>query len=189
MSKENVVILGGGGAGAAIARELSAKLPKVSSTYNLILVTSRDHYVHMPAMLRMAASSEDKLEDTAVIPYDHLFVNGFGTLKIGTATRIESSSAGGKVVLQSGEEIKYRYLVVATGSIWEGPLANIAESTEEFLTSIRDWRAKFQKAQSIAIIGAGAVGLGMFMTFLQKPTLNFNCFLELAGELRDFFPV
>ena len=190
MSKENVVIIGGGGAGSAVARELSSKIPKLSSKYNLILVTSHDRYVHLPAMLRMAVSSNDKLEDTALIPYDRLLTNDFGEIKVGTVVSVTSSDVGGTVLLESGEEIPYRYLVLATGSLWEGPLAAVASRTEEYLASVREWRARFQEAQNIVIVGAGSVGLGKLikqqLTAQIKRNLFRTCWRTsgcLSGEL------
>ena len=106
------MIVGGGGAGVAIARQLSQKLPTVHSDYNLLLITERDVHVHLPAAIRMLVTSEDSLENSALIPYDHLFVNNFGSTKIGKVTSIEKApdGAGGNVVLENGEKVPYRYV-------------------------------------------------------------------------------
>ena len=108
MASQNIVIVGGGGAGVAIARDLASKLPKVSSQYKIILITSRESYAHLPAMLRMVVSPKDKLEESALIPYDSVFPNDIGSVKIGTVTSISSGSTGNEVVLESGEKISYR---------------------------------------------------------------------------------
>jgi apoptosis-inducing factor 2 len=108
MASQNIVIVGGGAAGVAISRDLALKLSKTPSQYNLILVTTREAYAHLPAMLRMVVSREDKLEESALIPYDSLFPNGSGTVKIGTVTRISSATTGGEVILESGEQVPYR---------------------------------------------------------------------------------
>ena len=95
-----------------LARELSRRLPTVSSDYNLILVTLREVHVHQPAAIRMLVTSEGALEKSALIPYDSLFVNGFGTLKFGKVTGIEKNSngSGGKVLLESGENVDFRFV-------------------------------------------------------------------------------
>ncbi|KAI5124091.1 hypothetical protein M0805_000906 [Coniferiporia weirii] len=167
MSDQNIVILGGGGAGTATARLLSAKLPK---GYSLILITTRECYVHMPAAIRMSVTSKDKLEETALIPYDSLFANGNGTVKVGNAVSIESQTnvPGGSVVLEGGESIAFRYLVVATGSNWEGPLKGLSGKKQELHTIFKQWREKFEAAKGIVLAGAGSVAL------------------EMSGELRDF---
>ena len=107
----NIVIVGGGAGGASLAKDLSAKLPKIGPDYKLILITSRDCYVHMPAGLRLNVSPSSRLEETALIPFDNLFTNGPGTIKYGTVVNIESDgkATGGNVVLEGGEKIEYRY--------------------------------------------------------------------------------
>ncbi|KAL5495086.1 hypothetical protein ACEPAI_548 [Sanghuangporus weigelae] len=170
--KQNIVVVGGGCAGVAIARQLSQKLPSVHSNYNLLLITERDVHVHLPAAIRMLVSSEDSLENSALTPYDRLFVNNFGTIKFGKVVSIEKNSngTGGNVVLESGEKVPFRYLVVATGSIWEGPLAVVAENKQELVSSVQNWREAFKKSKAVVIGGAGSVGL------------------EFAGEILDVFP-
>lgn len=70
MSKQNIVVVGGGGAGAAVARQLSAKLD--SSKQTLTLVTARPYSVYLPAQLRTVVSDHDHLEKTSFIPYVNL---------------------------------------------------------------------------------------------------------------------
>ncbi|PAV22087.1 FAD NAD(P)-binding domain-containing [Pyrrhoderma noxium] len=168
----NIVIVGGGAGGASLAKDLSAKLPKIGPDYKLILITSRDCYVHMPAGLRLNVSPSSRLEETALIPFDNLFTNGPGTIKYGTVVSIESDgkATGGNVVLEGGEKIEYRYLVVATGSVWEGPLAALTGKKENLIDSVNVWRENFKKSKAVVIVGAGSAGL------------------ELAGELRDEYP-
>lgn len=163
MSKSNVVILGGGGSGAHIARALSAKLDH--SRFNLVLVTLADRYVHMPALVRMLVDTPDTkyLEENALVPYDTLFIGGKGTVKIGKVVEIEKGQGqGGVLKLEDGETVPFAYLVVATGSKWEGPLKELnVSNTEVFKASLKSWRETFAKANDIVIVGAGAVGLGM----------------------------
>ncbi|KAL5535691.1 hypothetical protein ACEPAF_3785 [Sanghuangporus sanghuang] len=170
--KQNIVVVGGGCAGVGIARQLSQKLPSVHSNYNLLLITERDVHVHLPAAIRMLVTSDDSLESSALIPYDQLFVNNFGTTKFGKVVSIEKNSngTGGNVVLESAEKVPFRYLVVATGSIWEGPLAVVAEQKKELVSSVQNWREAFKKSKAVVIGGAGSVGL------------------EFAGEILDVFP-
>lgn len=160
-NRKNVVLVGGGGAGAVAVRTLSDKLD--STKYNLILVTTRAHYVHLVATIRMVVTDEGKLEDTALIPFDSLFVNGKGTLKVGTVASIvkaEKDKEGGEVVLESGEKVPYSVLILTPGSTWEGPISfpNTKAETTEWLTK---WRNSFEKANDIVFAGGGAVGIGM----------------------------
>jgi len=72
-------------------------------------------------------------------------------------------------VLEDGEKLHWDYLVVASGSKWEGAI-DFPSSKEEASTHIKSWRDKFEKAKHIALVGGGAVGV------------------ELAGEIKDVYP-
>jgi NADH dehydrogenase FAD-containing subunit len=158
MAKENIVIVGSGGGGTEVARSLSAKLDY--SRFNLILVSPRDYYLHYPAGLRMVATDDGHLEQRAVIPINGIFSGGKGTIKVGTVTSIKKSSGGGgSVTLESGESIPFRYLVLAPGSKWEGPL-QLPFDKGDLVSTVAQWREKFKNAGSYVIVGAGSVGLG-----------------------------
>ncbi|KAI0064298.1 FAD/NAD(P)-binding domain-containing protein [Artomyces pyxidatus] len=167
--RQSIVVVGGGGAGALIARMLSAKINP--TTQSLTLVTARPFAVHLPAAIRMTTTSEDKLEEKVLIPYDQLFVKGNGKLKVGRVVSIEDrkEAAGGEVVLENGERIAYDVLILAPGSTWSGPL-DLPDSKEDVLDHIRSWRRKFENSKSVILAGGGAVGI------------------EYAGEIREFYP-
>lgn len=165
----NVVVVGGG-YGAIAARTLATKLD--AQKYNLILLSARPYAIHMPATARLSVSTEGDLEHNALLPYDRLFPKGKGTFKHGKAVAIEKTSgqAGGTLVLQSGERLPFHVLLLATGSIWSGPIA-FADDAEANTKHIATTRAAFKAANSIAIVGGGAVGV------------------ELSGEIKDVYPV
>lgn len=109
MSSQNIVIVGGGAAGVSIAVSLAAQLPKVGTGYRVVLVTAREVYVHLLAMLRLSVNRAAKVEETALIPYDAILPSNVGTVKIGAVSSIvPRSSNGGEVVLENGETIPYR---------------------------------------------------------------------------------
>jgi apoptosis-inducing factor 2 len=161
MSKrQNIVVVGGGGAGAFVIRNLSAKLDP--SKYNLILITPRPYFLHLIAAIRMVVTSEGKLEDRAAIPLDKSFINGNGKLLEGTVVSIseDEGEKGGHVTLANGETVDYSILVLTPGSIWEGPLA-MPDGRAELSEWASKWRSKFEKAEDILLVGGGAVGVGM----------------------------
>src|SRR5712672_3189238 len=94
--RKSVVVVGGGAAGAMIARILSAKINPRTTT--LTLVTARPFAIHLPAAVRMTTTPEGKLEDSVLIPYDNLLVKGNGKIKIGRVTAIERSKEGGGLI-------------------------------------------------------------------------------------------
>ncbi|KII93171.1 hypothetical protein PLICRDRAFT_26482 [Plicaturopsis crispa FD-325 SS-3] len=167
--RKNVVIVGGGSAGAGIARALSAKLNH--ATHNLILINPRPYHIYYIATARIVVDASSHLEDTAFIPYDKLFVKGNGTFKQGSVTSItpNKGSKGGRVTLASGEEIEYEVLALTPGSKWTGPL-DFPEEPAEVTAFIKTSRAQFEAAKHIVIAGGGAVGI------------------EIAGEVKDLWP-
>src|SRR6266403_1167598 len=165
MSRKSVVVVGGGAAGATFARTLSSKLDPNTTT--LTLVTARPFALHLPAAVRMTTTSEGKLEDTSLIPYESLLVKNNGTIKVGRVSAIEQGKEGrdGSVVLTTGERIHYDYLVLAPGAEWEGPLA-FPDARAAVLDHIKSWRRRFENAKDgIVLAGGGAVGCGTGFSF------------------------
>jgi len=166
---QTVVIIGGGGAGALIARSLSQQLE--STKYSIVLVESREYYLHYPGTLRMLVSNKGSLEDRVLMPYDHLFNNKNGKIVQSAAVSVipNRNGKGGRVVTENGQEHPYAALVFATGTIFDSPL-NFPASKSDAIQHIEEWRDRFRRSKGVAIIGGGPVGC------------------ELAGELRDVYP-
>jgi len=167
--KPNIVIVGGGGCGAQVARQLSTTLKP--EQYNILLITARPYYTHLPAWIRMSITDEGHLEDRAHITYNYTFVNGNGQFIIGKVASITSEEGDkeGFVTLEGGETVPYSVLVLTPGSVWDGPL-NIPDNKKETVEHLRMWRQKFKDANDIVLVGGGAVAL------------------EFAGEIRDISP-
>ncbi|KAI9450584.1 FAD/NAD-P-binding domain-containing protein [Russula earlei] len=167
--RKSVVVVGGGAAGATITRILSSKINPCTTT--LTLVTARPFAIHFPAAARLTTTAEGKLEDSVLIPYDNLLVNGNGKIKIGRVTAIEQSKEGGSdcVVLSTDERIAYDLLVLAPGSESKGPLA-FPDDRVGVLELIATWRRKFEDAKGVILVGGSARGC------------------EYAGEIKDTFP-
>ena len=186
--RKSIVVVGGGAAGATITRILSSKVDP--NTTSLTLVTARPFALHLPAAIRMTTTSEGKLEDSILIPYESLLVKDNGTIKIGRVTAIEQGKGGrdGTVVLASSERVHYDYLVLAPGSEWEGPLA-IPDDRAAVLEHIRLWRRKFESAKGgIILAGGGAVGLGTFFS-LSCLVLTFTfSLLRICGRDQGCVP-
>jgi len=167
--RKNVVIVGGGLVGSLLARTLSSKLD--AHKYNLILISDRPYTINLIATARMTVADVDDISDRALIPFDNLFINRNGTYHQGKVVSVDEAKpgAGGEVVLESGERITYAALVLATGSIWSGPL-NFPDATS-LRSHVNAWRKKIEAAKDIYLVGGGAVGI------------------EFAGEIKEFFPV
>jgi NADH dehydrogenase FAD-containing subunit len=168
--QKNIVVVGGGLVGVQISRALSAKLD--ASKYNLILINPLPFSIHMLAGARITTSDAGHLEDTAFIPFDKLFIDDNGSLKIGKVTAIDANngSTGGILTLQDGEKLPYEMLVLTPGSVWNGAIA-FPQNKDEVTDWLKQWRSKYEKANHIVFVGGGAVGI------------------ESAGEIKDRFPV
>ena len=159
VDRPNIVIVGGGGAGVQVARLLSIELDPTE--YNLIMVTARPYYTHLPAWIRMSVTSEGNLEDRAHVTYNYNFVNGNGQFVIGRVTSIttEEGDKDGYLTLDNGETVDYTVLILTPGSIWEGPL-DIPDTKQNTVDHLQHWRKTFEESNDIVLVGGGAVSLG-----------------------------
>lgn len=152
---KRIVVVGGGYAGTALARALD-------TSAEVLLVEPRDRFVHNVAALRAIAQPD--LFERAAIPYDRL-------LKRGRVIRGRASAVTGReVTLSGGDRLEADAVVVATGSRYANPFKPASDTTADMRSAIDHAHARAKAAGSIAIIGAGAVGV------------------ELAGELAAGMP-
>lgn len=173
-TRKSIVVVGGGAAGATVARTLSSKIN--ASTTSLTLVTARPFAIHLPACIRMTTTAEGNLEEKVLIPYDNLLVNGNGTIKIGRVTSIEQGKeSSGSIVLATGERVNYDILVLAPGSEWDGPLA-LPDDRDAVLEHLKTWRRKFENASAIVLAGGGAVGCGTLFCLIVLGLSLMTCF-------------
>ncbi|KAJ6480571.1 FAD/NAD(P)-binding domain-containing protein [Mycena vitilis] len=119
----------------------------VGGSSPITLINPLAYAIALPTLPRMTVSDINDLLSTALIPYDKPFTNA------------TPNARGGVVVLEDGTQMPYDVLVLAPGSIWEGPL-NLPW-THDALTEF---------AQKIVLAGGGAVGI------------------EYAGEIKDVWP-
>lgn len=149
-----VAIIGGGFLGAELAHTLD--------TYcDVALIEPRDCFSHTPAMIRAAV--DPTLLDRALIPYDTLLANGRWH-----KDHVKSLDENG-AHLAGGETVAADYYVIATGSRYAKPFkGNGSGADAKQATHAIHERIKL--ANTIAIIGAGAVGV------------------ELAGEIAAAMP-
>lgn len=156
-TRKNVVIVGGGSGGATLTRILSKSLD--ASKYSLVLIDARESLVLTPATIRLPVANPAGLEDNVFIPLKDIFINGNGTFHQGTASAIDPTVGASAVVLDNGERIPYDVLVLSPGSTWYGSF----DFTSDIKARWAADRENVKKAQNIVIVGAGAVGLGMFV--------------------------
>jgi len=157
---KNIVIIGGGIGGVTVWNDLQRN-GLDESKYNVILVNPSKYYFHRIAGIRAAVTTDGNFHERSWAELkEEKFNRGTKKLITGLATLIEENHDGsGTVTLDTGEQIPYTYLVLATGSSWEGHLAYPSEKAEAATWSA-SWRAKFEKAESIVLVGGGAISIG-----------------------------
>ncbi|MEM6914601.1 MAG: FAD-dependent oxidoreductase, partial [Pseudomonadota bacterium] len=152
---KRVAIVGGGNLGIDLAKALDDSL-------DVTLIERADAFTLAPAMIRGLV--DPSVLDQAIIPYDKLLSKG--RVVKGEATEVSSDG----VTLADGTKVAADYIVMATGS---GNLAPFKSSTGD-IASLRAsnaaWNAALKAAQTVVIVGAGAVGT------------------ELAGEIAAAMP-
>ncbi|MDB5429990.1 MAG: hypothetical protein JWP35_1106 [Caulobacter sp.] len=152
---KRVVIVGGGYAGTLLARALD-------DVAEVRLVEPRDRFVHNVAAIR--AIVDPSLLDRLIIPYDRLLRRG--SVIQGLAAEVGE----GRVTLADGTTIEGDIVVTATGSGYARPFKPQSASVQKFAEDNRAAGDALRAANSVAIVGGGAVGV------------------ELAGEIVAAYP-
>ncbi|MEM9754807.1 MAG: FAD-dependent oxidoreductase [Pseudomonadota bacterium] len=155
MSKASLVIVGGGYVGVELAKGLQ-------EDFDVTLIEPRDAFVHAPAMLRALVDSS--VRDQALIPYEKLLTQG--RLVKSKAVEVRADA----VVTADGAEIRADYIVLAPGASNGGIFKPADESIDAFRKAQAAVEQQISDAQSLVIVGAGAVGT------------------ELAGEIAHAHP-
>jgi pyruvate/2-oxoglutarate dehydrogenase complex dihydrolipoamide dehydrogenase (E3) component len=140
---KRVLIIGGGYAGAALARNLD-------SAAEVVLIEARETFFHNVASIR--ALVDPTLLGAIAIPYDRLVKRG--TIVHGRAKTVTERT----VVLSNGDIVEGDIVVVATGSRYASPFKPQADSVDALIADSRATHDQLRQAKSIAIVGAGAVG-------------------------------
>ncbi|KAG9118580.1 hypothetical protein FRC07_006846 [Ceratobasidium sp. 392] len=159
---KNIVIIGTGGGGLPLVQTLQKQINP--ATHRIVVIEKRDYYAHWPALVRGAITNEGSVDEGALVPNDRVFDSSIRVVR-SSAKEINKF----EVITESGESIPYEHLVLATGSIWTGPL-NLPDSRKEAIEHLRSFKQELKAAQHVLIVGGGSTGL------------------EYAGELRHYYP-
>ncbi|KAJ1808010.1 hypothetical protein LPJ56_004795 [Coemansia sp. RSA 2599] len=151
----SVVVVGGSYAGAAAANRLAGLSKKGYSGLKVTLVDKSTHYFHAVGFPK--ALVDAKYAEKAFLPFagffepgsKHAFVQG----------QLEKVVDAHNIQLDNGQTIRFDYLVIATGAQFPWPI-NVSGSTKEAgLAEIAELRAGLDSANTVMVVGGGAVGV------------------------------
>lgn len=161
---KNVVILGGSFAGVQLASSLVRSLP---TGHRVVLIEKNSHFNYTFNFPRYSVIQGH--ERLAFIPYtgiDHNAPHGIFHFIQDTATHLSTN----EIELKSGEIISFDYLAIATGATQAPPAKLLASDKIDACTELQRSQDAIKSAQTIAIVGGGAVGV------------------EVAGDIKSIYP-
>ncbi|KAF9528078.1 hypothetical protein CPB83DRAFT_907221 [Crepidotus variabilis] len=166
MARQNIVIVGGGVAGTTFFKELTPKLAN-NTNVDVILIDPRSFLIHLPSSIRMVVIDEG---NRSILHYPTSFTGiNKRVIQSKVVSITDDNDRGHFVTLTNGEQLDFSVLVLATGSLWSGPLT-FGDTSDEILAAVTDWRKKFRDSRDVVLVGGGAIGF------------------ELAGEIKDAYP-
>ncbi|KAK9325324.1 hypothetical protein V1517DRAFT_285301 [Lipomyces orientalis] len=153
--KKEVVIIGGGIFGVNLIAKFRNAYRSTTANMHITLIEARDDFVYSPLNIRNCI---EDVSDVFIKPYDRLFLKKptLGRVICGLATGVDQDRK--VVLLQSGEEVRYDILVLATGTSFEDPNNVPRSNHSDVLKYFAEKRELIEKSYSILIIGGGPTG-------------------------------
>jgi NADH dehydrogenase FAD-containing subunit len=153
---KNVIVVGAAFAGYFAARILATSLPR---NYQVIVIEPNSHFNFTWVLPRFCVIEGH--EHKAFIPYTPAFFSGGPKDMVRWVRDRVTSVRNQSVVLRSGEEIPYEFLVIATGStVGDGLPSRVGtESREEGMEILKGMQARIKAATQVVVAGGGAAGV------------------------------
>ncbi|KAK0634303.1 hypothetical protein B0T17DRAFT_484583 [Bombardia bombarda] len=157
---KNIVVVGAAFAGYFAARILATELPR-NGRYRVVVVEPNTHFNFTWVLPRFCVLEGH--EDKAFIPYTpDFFAHAYAAKGAVSWVRDKVETVKREsIVLRSGDEIPYEYLIIATGSTVRNGLPSRigAETRDEGVKLMRAVQARIKAAKTIVVAGGGAAGV------------------------------
>jgi NADH dehydrogenase FAD-containing subunit len=155
---KNVVVVGAAFAGYIASHILASSLPR-DGRYRLIVIEPNSHFNFTWVLPRFSVISGH--EHKAFIPYSPSFFSKSPKGMVQWVRDRVTSVRSHSVVLRSGDEIPYEFLIIATGStVPHGLPSRIgAENREDGIEILKAMQARIKAATRIVVAGGGAAGV------------------------------
>lgn len=169
---KRVVIIGGGFAGATVARELE-------DDFETVLVDNKNYFEFTPSVLRVLV--EPKRAKKIQVLHQHYL----------HSTKIvmgEVKAVKEKYVLLDKGKIEFDYLVIASGSRYELPIkgGDLIKATRA--ENLRSFNKKILDAKRILLVGGGIVGVELAAEIATHLKNKEIILLHSRERLMDRFP-
>ncbi|KAJ1954617.1 hypothetical protein EC988_002337 [Linderina pennispora] len=146
-----VVVVGGSYAGSGALKTLYSASKSQFTNMHITLIDQGTHYFHMigfpKAIVDLAYAAK------SFLPFANLPCHQF------IQARMTSVIDGNHLQLDTGDTVEFDYLVLATGSRTPAPSKVQGKSKEEGLAEITRLSTAIESAESILVVGGGAVGV------------------------------
>ena len=154
----NIVIIGANFAGYQAARVIGMNLPP-NSPYKVVVIEPNSHFQFTWVLPRFCVAKGH--EHKAFVPYGG-WVKGCpkGALEW-IQDRVVALTKTHVKLQDSGEEIPYDYLIIATGSFVQEGLPSRTNTTDklESMKRLQAMQNSIEAAQKIVVVGGGAAGV------------------------------
>ncbi|KAH6984599.1 hypothetical protein BKA56DRAFT_717137 [Ilyonectria sp. MPI-CAGE-AT-0026] len=154
----NIVIVGANFAGYQAARVLALNLPP-NSRYRVVVVEPNSHFQFTWVLPRYCVAKGH--ERKAFIPYGPNLAGAPEGAVHWVKDRVTSLTKSHVKLQDSGEDIPYEYLIIATGSAVEEGLPSRTNATEklESMKRLQAMQKSIEGANKIVVVGGGAAGV------------------------------
>jgi apoptosis-inducing factor 2 len=184
----NIVVVGASFAGYHAARLIAVGLPP-ESPYRVVVIEPNSHFQFTWVLPRFCVVEGH--EHKAFIPYGPYLTGTTSEALRWVTDRVASVSKTTVRLEESGEEIPYDYLVIATGSGAGDQLPSRVGSTvkNDGLERLRGIQQKVKTAQKIVVVGGGAAGVELATDAKNKyPEKNVTLVHSRGAVMHRFGP-